>query len=62
MHIMNDARQDPMDVVLALVQKCKQGRDAALIHDYLGSQKGRPAPQSAPLNQVLNAHAAVSYW
>ena len=53
-----------MDVVLALVlQKCsKQGRDAALIHDYLGSQKGRPAPQSAPLNQVLNAHAAVSYW
>ena len=59
MHIMNDARQDPMDVVLALVQKCKQGRDVASIHDYLGSQNRRHNPPPAPLNQVLNAQQQV---
>ena len=49
-----------MDVVLALVQKCKQGRDVASIHDYLGSQNRRQNPQPAPLNQVLNAQQQVT--
>ena len=31
------------------IQKCKQDRDVASIHEYLGSRKGRSTPQSAPL-------------
>ena len=53
MHLMNDSRQDPMDVILALVQKCRQGRDVASIHDYLGTQNRRQMSTTAPLNQVL---------
>ena len=48
-----------MDVVLALVQKCKQDRDVASIHEYLGSTNRRHNPLPAPLNQVLNAQQQV---
>ena len=42
-----------MDVILALVQKCRQDRDVASIHDYLGTQNRRQTSNTAPLNQVL---------
>ena len=53
MHLMNDSRQDPMDVILALILKCRQGRDVASIHEYLGTQTRRQTIPAAPLNQVL---------
>ena len=42
-----------MDVILALILKCRQDRDVASIHDYLGTQNRRQTISSAPLNQVL---------
>ena len=50
---MNDTRQDPMDVILALILKCRQDRDVASIHDYLGAPHRRQNLSTAPLNQVL---------
>ena len=60
MHMMNDPQQDPLDVVLALIQKCKQDRDVASICDYLRSQTGKSTPQPVLLNQVLAAQQGVS--
>ena len=60
MHMMNDSRQDPLDVLLALIQKCKQDRDVASVYDYLGSQTGKSTPKPAPLNQVLAAQQGAS--
>ena len=54
-HLMNDTRQDPMDVILALIMKCKQDRDVSSIHEYLRGPNRKQTISSAPLNQVLTA-------
>ena len=35
MHLLNDPRQEPKDVLLALVSKCEQDRDVASVYGYL---------------------------
>ena len=63
MHLMNDPRQVPMDVLLALVSKCKQDRDVASVYDYLKARataSKTPFPQPAIMNQAFAAQQGAS--
>ena len=55
MHLMNDPRQEPMGVLLALVAKCKLDRDVACVYDYLKARSSTKAPPPAITNQAFAA-------